>query len=151
MYYPNVFKGTWMDGLMNEMFGYPCNLEREKAVPETFGRMTADVKEFSDRYELDLELPGYKKEEVKVELEDGYLKVSAEHEEVKEVKEVKEEKDEDGKYIRKERHTGKLQRNFYVGYSVKGDNIKAKFEDGVLALTVPKEAEEEKKEVITIE
>ena len=102
MYYPNVFKGTWMDGLMNEMFGYPCNLEKEKAVPETFGKMTADVKEFEDRYELDLELPGYKKEEVKVELEDGYLKISAEH------TEEKEEKAEVGKYLRKERHTGKL-------------------------------------------
>jgi HSP20 family molecular chaperone IbpA len=134
-----------MNGLMNEMFGYPCNLEKEKAVPETFGRMTADVKEFEDRYELDLELPGYKKEEVKVELEDGYLKISAEH------SEVKEEKDDEGRYIRKERHTGKLQRNFYVGNGIKGDGIKAKFEDGVLALTVQKQTEEEKKEVISIE
>ena len=148
MYYPNLFKGTWMDGmngLMNEMFGYPCNLEKEKAVPETFGRMTADVKEFEDRYELDLELPGYKKEEVKVELEDGYLKISAEH------SEVKEEKNDEGRYIRKERHTGKLQRNFYVGNGIKGDGIKAKFEDGVLALTVQKQTEEEKKEVISID
>ena len=148
MYYPNIVKGTWMDGmngLMNEMFGYPCNLEKEKAVPETYGRMTADVKEFEDRYELDLELPGYKKEEVKVELEDGYLKISADH------SEVKEEKDNEGRYIRKERHTGKLQRNFYVGNGIKGDGIKAKFEDGVLALTVQKQTEEEKKELISIE
>ncbi len=145
MYYPNVFKGTWMDGLMNEMFGYPCNLEKEKAVPETFGKMTADVKEFEDRYELDLELPGYKKEEVKVELEDGYLKISAEH------TEEKEEKAEVGKYLRKERHTGKLQRNFYVGNAVKGEGIKAKFEDGVLALTVLKQKEEDTKEIITID
>ena len=145
MYYPDLFKGTFMDGLMNEMFGYPCNLEKGKQVPETFGRMTADVKEYADRYELDLELPGYKKEEVKVELEDGYLKISAEHTETKETK------DEEGKYIRKERHSGKLQRNFYVGYGVKSDGIKAKFEDGVLALTVQKEPDEEKKEVINID
>ena len=145
MYYPDVFKGTWVDGLMNEMFGYPCNLEKDRKIPENFGRMTADVKEFDDRYELDLELPGYKKEEVQVTLEEGYLKISAEH------TGTKEETADDGKYIRKERHTGKLQRNFYVGNGVKADGIKAKFEDGVLALTVNKQTDEEKKEMITIE
>ena len=144
MYYPDVFKGTWMDGLMNEMFGYPCNLEKDKKIPENLGRMTADVKEFDDRYELELELPGYKKEEVKVELEEGYLKISAEHS-------AAQEETSEGKYIRKERHTGKLQRNFYVGSGIRADGIKAKFEDGVLALTVNKQPDEEKKEMITIE
>jgi len=144
MLYPNIFKGTVMDDLMNELMGYPCCLEKEKEVPETIGRMTADVKEYDDRYELDLELPGYKKEEVQVELEDGYLKVSAEHNEEKETQ------DDGGKYIRKERHYGKLKRNFYVGNRIKADSVNAAFENGVLALTVQKEPETDKKEVIEI-
>ena len=144
MYYPNIFRGTVVDDLMNELMCYPCNLEKEKAVPETIGRMTADVKEYDDHYELDLELPGYKKEEVKVELEDGYLKISAEH------SEETEKKDDDGKYLRKERHCGKLQRNFYVGPRIQKEGIKASFENGVLALTVQKENEEQKKEIIDI-
>ncbi len=144
MLYPNIFKGTVMDDLMNELMGYPCNLEKEKEVPETIGRMAADVKEYDDHYELDLELPGFKKEEVKVELEDGYLKISAEH------SEKKEEKDDGGKYIRKERHYGKLKRNFYVGYNIKKDSIKATFENGVLSLNVKKENETESKELIEI-
>ena len=144
MLYPNIFKGTVMDDLMSELMGYPCNLEKEKEVPETIGRMTADVKEYDDRYELSLELPGYKKEEVKVELEDGYLKVSAEHSEEKETQ------DDGGKYIRKERHYGKLKRNFYVGPRTKSDSIKAAFENGVLELTVMKESEETTKELIEI-
>ncbi len=152
MYYPNMFKGNWVDGLMNEMFGYPCNLEKEKAVPESFGKMVADVKEYPDRYELDLELPGYKKEEVKVTLEDGYLKISAEHTEEKtEETAAPEGAAKEFKYIRKERHTGKLQRNFYVGNGIKGEGIKARFENGVLFLTVQKESEEDKKEVISID
>ena len=144
MLYPNIFKGTVMDDLVNELMGYPCNLEKEKEVPETIGRMTADVKEYDDRYELALELPGFKKEEIKVELEDGYLKVSAEHSEEKETQ------DDGGKYIRKERHNGKLKRNFYVGTRIKSDSIKAAFENGVLDLTVMKEPEEASKELIEI-
>ena len=144
MLYPNIFKGTVMDDLMNELMGYPCSLEKEKEVPETIGRMAADVKEYDDRYELDLELPGYKKEEVQVELEDGYLKVSAEHNQEKETQ------DDGGKYIRKERHYGKLKRNFYVGNRIKADSVKAAFENGVLALTVQKEPEADSKEVIEI-
>ena len=144
MLYPNIFKGTVMDDLMNELMGYPCNLEKEKQVPESIGRMAADVKEYEDRYELDLELPGYKKEEVKVELEDGYLKISADH------SEETEKKDDDGKYLRKERHCGKLQRNFYVGPRIKKDSIKATFENGVLSLNVKKENETESKELIEI-
>ncbi len=144
MLYPNIFKGTVMDDLMNELMGYPCNLEKEKEVPETIGRMTADVKEYEDRYELDLELPGFTREEINVELEGGYLKISAEH------SEEKEEKDDGGKYIRKERHSGKLKRNFYVGNTIKKDSIKAVFENGVLALEVKKEPDVEKKEVIEI-
>lgn len=144
MYYPNIFRGTVVDDLMNELMCYPCNLEKEKAVPETIGRMTADVKEYDDHYELDLELPGYKKEEVKVELEDGYLKVSADH------KEEAEKKDDNGKYIRRERRFGKLQRNFYVGNGVQKSGVKATFENGVLALNVTKENDVNKKELIDI-
>ena len=144
MLYPNIFRGTVMDDLVNELMGYPCNLEKEKQVPESIGRMAADVKEYEDRYELDLELPGYKKEEVKVELEDGYLKISAEH------SEETEKKDDDGKYLRKERHCGKLQRNFYVGNGVQKSGVKATFENGVLALNVTKENDVNKKELIDI-
>ncbi len=144
MYYPNIFRGTVVDDLMNELMNYPCNLEKEKAVPETIGRMTADVKEYDDHYELELELPGFRKEEVKVELEDGYLKVSAEH------SKEQEKKDDEGKYIRRERRVGRLQRNFYVGNRVQKEGVKATFENGVLALNVNKETDEAKKELIDI-
>ena len=97
------------------------------------------------RKELEIDLSGFKKEEVRAELKDGYLTINAVS------NSNKDEKDKDDKYIRKERYSGSCTRTFYVGDSVKQDDIKAKFEDGTLKLTIPKEtakpAVEEKKYV----
>ena len=101
------------------------------------------------RKELEIDLSGFKKEEVRAELKDGYLTVSA----VKDLDEDEKDK-ETGKYIRRERYSGSCSRSFYVGDGVKQENIKAKFEDGTLKLFVPKEAAKpavEQKKYISIE
>ena len=94
--------------------------------------MKTDVKETDDTYEVDIDLPGFKKDEINAKLENGYLTISA-------AKGLdKDEKDKKGKYIRKERYAGAMSRSFYVGEGVTQDEIKAKYEDGILKLTVPK-------------
>ena len=136
---PSVFRNNLFDDFFDD-FDRPV---KRVQGPQT-QLMRTDVKETENSYELDVELPGVKKEDVKAQLEDGYLKISAEH------SEETEKKDDDGKYLRKERHCGKLQRNFYVGPRIQKEGIKASFENGVLALTVQKENEEQKKEIIDI-
>ena len=94
--------------------------------------MKTDVRETDDSYEVDIDLPGFKKDEVNVQLEDGYLTVSA-------AKGLdKDEKDKKGRYIRQERYAGQCSRSFYVGESVKPKDVHAKFEDGILKLSLPK-------------
>ena len=94
--------------------------------------MKTDVKETETGYELDIDLPGFKKDEISARLEDGYLTVSA-------AKGVdKDEKDNEGRYIRRERYSGSMTRSFYVGNAVTEEDIKAKYEDGILSLSIPK-------------
>ena len=100
--------------------------------------MRTDVKETATGYELDIDLPGYKKENVQVELKDGCLNVSAK------VEQNNDQKDENGKFIRRERYSGTCSRSFYVGEDVEKDEIKARFEDGILKLSVPKKDAEPK-------
>lgn len=111
--------------------------------------MKTDVKESEAGYELDISLPGYKKEDVKAELKDGYLTISAS------TSQNKDEKDEStGRYIRRERYTGSCSRSFYIGEDVTQDEIRARFEDGVLKLSVPKKEAKpvvEEKKYIAIE
>jgi HSP20 family molecular chaperone IbpA len=94
--------------------------------------MKTDVKELDNGFEFDIDLPGIKKEDIKAEIKDGYLTVSAES------NYSNDEKDDDGKYIRRERHFGSCSRTFYVGDEIKDDEIKASFENGTLKLIVPK-------------
>lgn len=96
------------------------------------GMMRTDVKETDAGYELDIDLPGYKKENVTAELKNGYLTVRAE------TNQNSEQKGEDGRYIRRERYYGSCNRSFYVGEEVTQQDIKAKFEDGILKVSVPK-------------
>ena len=94
--------------------------------------MKTDVKETETGYELDIDLPGFKKDEISAHLEDGYLTVSA-------AKGVdKDKKDNEGRYIRRERYSGSMTRSFYVGNAVTEEDIKAKYEDGILSLSIPK-------------
>ena len=94
--------------------------------------MKTDIKETDDGYELNVDLPGFKKDEIKVSLEDGYLTIEA----AKGLDEDEQEK-KSGKYIRKECFTGSCQRSFYVGDTVKKEDIHAKFEDGILHIMLP--------------
>ena len=118
--------------LWDEMFRDPFFTEGESKLMKT------DIKEKKDKYLIDIDLPGYEKDGIKIEIQDGYLTVHA--------KVDKEDDDkEKGKYVRKERYTGECSRSFYVGDNVKEEDIKAKFHNGTLTLEVPKK--EDKKEL----
>ena len=118
--------------LLEEMFTDPFFTEHESKIMKT------DIKEKKDKYLIDVELPGYEKEDIKIDVEDGYLTVHAE------MNSDKEEK-EDGKFIRKERYVGSCSRSFYVGTEVQSEDIKATFKNGMLKLEVPKK--DQKKEL----
>lgn len=95
--------------------------------------MKTDVRDHDDHYEVDIDLPGFKKDEISLELSDGYLVVSA-------AKDLNEDKtDSSGRVIRQERYAGSMQRSYYVGEQVTEKDVQAKFEDGVLKLNVPKQ------------
>ena len=119
--------------LFDEMFRDPFFEGTESKVMKT------DIKEKKDKYLIDIDLPGYDKEDIKMEISDGYLTVHASVN-----KEVDDEK-EKGKYVRKERYVGECSRSFYVGENVSEDEIKAKFKNGTLTIEVPKK--DDKKEL----
>ena len=98
----------------------------------TTNRMSTDIKEKDNGYELAMEVPGFDKEDLKLDLEDGYLTVSAEH------NKTNEEKDNEGHIIRQERYYGSAKRSFYVGDAVTKEDIQAKYDKGVLNIFVPK-------------
>ena len=109
--------------------------------------MKTDIREHEGGYEVDIDLPGFKKDEISVQLEEGYLTVSAS-------KAIdKDEEDKKGKYIRKERYAGAMQRSFYVGNAIREEDIRASFENGELKITFPKEESRkvEEKRFIPIE
>lgn len=107
-------------------------MERSFFKGSELGDFRADIRDTGDAYELEADLPGVKKEDIKAELNDGYLTVSAES------NTSKDEKDDNGKYICRERYSGSYSRSFYVGDTVTEQDISAKFENGTLKLTVPK-------------
>lgn len=117
--------------LLGEMFSDPFFTEHESKIMKT------DIKEKKDKYLIDIELPGYQKENIKMDIEDGYLTVHAE------INSDNEEKEE-GKFVRRERYVGSCSRSFYVGTEVKSEEIKASFKNGMLKIEIPKK--EEKKE-----
>ena len=152
MLMPSIFNDNLFDDFFNLPF-YDDKADR-KIQRKLYGHhagnlMKTDIKEKKDGYELEIDLPGFKKDEVTAELNDGYLTVSA----AKGLDQDEQEK-ETGKYIRRERYSGSCSRSFYVGDGVKQEDIKAKFEDGTLKLFVPKEAAKpavEQKKYISIE
>ncbi len=118
--------------LFDDMFGDSFFNEGESKL------MRTDIKEKKDKYIIDMDLPGYEKEGIKLNIQDGYLTVHASMH--------KEEKDEEkGKFVRKERYLGECSRSFYVGKDVTEEEIKAKFRNGTLTVEVPRK--EEKKEL----
>lgn len=152
MMLPSVFGENLFDDWFDFPFGKDFWDERSSGKNALYGKnaknlMKTDVKEHEDGYEVAIDLPGFKKEEISVNLENGCLLVTASK------NESNEEKDEKGKYIRRERYSGSCSRSFYVGDAVTEEDIHAKYEDGILKLTVPKkEAKQvEQKKYIAIE
>ena len=133
MMMPSVFGESLFDDLMDfqfekEFFGHRNPLYGKHAQ----NVMKTDIKESDTAYEMDIDLPGFKKEDVSAKLENGYLTITA-------AKGLdKDEKNDKGVYIRRERYSGQSARTFYVGEAVTQEDIKAKFEDGILKVTIPK-------------
>ena len=136
---PSIWRDNSIFGenLFDDWFGFPTgrdfrNIERKLYGKNAAHVMKTDVTEHDDHYEIAIDLPGFKKEDVTIDLENGYLTVGA-------AKGVdKDENDKEGKLIRQERYSGAMQRSFYVGENVTEEDIKAKMEHGVLTLCIPK-------------
>ena len=127
---PEIFSTNLFDDFFDDSFA----MTRHNPL---YGRhaaniMKTDVRETENSYELDIDLPGFKKEDVSVQLDNGYLTISAAN------SLDKDEKNKEGKYIRQERYTGQCSRSFYVGDNIESKDVGAKFEDGILKLTMPK-------------
>ncbi|MCQ2467028.1 MAG: Hsp20/alpha crystallin family protein [Clostridia bacterium] len=131
-----LMSGIWGEDLFDEFWGFPthelANIDKRLYGKNAQHLMKTDVHETDSIYELEIDLPGFKKDQINVELNDGYMTISAAkgHDTSK--------KDHNGKIIRQERYSGSMQRSFYVGNAVKNEDVKAKFEDGVLKLSIPK-------------
>ncbi|MBR4471671.1 MAG: Hsp20/alpha crystallin family protein [Erysipelotrichaceae bacterium] len=125
----NVFD-DWFDpfGMMKEM----NRVDRKLYGKHTNREMLMDVKDHEDHYEVEIDLPGFRKEDINIELNDGYMTVSAS----KGLDE--DEKDHKGKIVRQERYSGMMSRSFYVGEGITNEEVHAKFENGVLKLDIPK-------------
>lgn len=148
MLVPSIFGENLFDDFMD----FPFNDDFWGRKNPLYGKnakrmMKTDIRETEGSYELDVDLPGFKKDEIKAELENGYLTISA-------TKGANnDEQDKKGKYIRRERYAGTMQRSFYVGDDVTQEDIKAKFENGILRLSIPKKDAKavETKKTIAIE
>ena len=130
---PSIFR----DNLFDDMFDFDFDKEFDRMMRPLYGKhsqnmMKTDVRETEDSYELDIDLPGFKKDEITIQLDNGYLSISAS-------KGLdKNEENKDGKYIRRERYAGSMNRTFYVGSQLTQQDIQAKFEEGILKISVPK-------------
>ncbi len=136
MMMPSIFGENLFDDFMND-FPFEKHFFGERN--PLYGKhakniMKTDVKETDNSYELDIDLPGFKKEDINVQLDNGYLTIAAS----KSLE--KEDEHEKSHYIRQERYSGSMSRSFYVGNDVKQEEIHAKYDDGILKLAVPKKA-----------
>ena len=136
MLYPSIFSENLFDDFMN--FDFPSFRSFDDVDKKLYGKhaahvMKTDVREHDEGFEVDIDLPGFKKDEIQLDLEQGYLTVSA----AKGLEE--EDKTKKGKLIRQERYTGAMERSFYVGENITEKDVKAKFEHGVLKLCFPKD------------
>ncbi|MCD8075704.1 MAG: Hsp20/alpha crystallin family protein [Lachnospiraceae bacterium] len=131
---PSIYRENLWDEFFDDFFNEP--FYRTSASRGQTDLMRTDVKESDSDYELTMNLPGIKKEDVRAELKDGYLTIQAS------ANTNNDQKDNSGKYVRRERYVGSFSRSFYVGEDVKQEDIKAKFENGTLILTVPKKVQQ---------
>lgn len=125
MYLPGIFG----DDLMNDFF--EDDFFRVPSQQSRTGLMKTDIRKLDGEYELDIELPGYKKDDVQIELNQGNLTIKASR------SSENDEKDGQGKIIRRERYNGSVERSFYLGEDISDNEIRARFEDGILKITVP--------------
>ena len=146
MMMPSIFGEDLFDTFFDD-FGWPSRRTSRPAV-STSNIMRTDVRATETGYELDIDLPGYKKEDVQAELKEGYLTITAKS------NSNNDQKDANGRYIRRERYSGTCSRRFYVGDDIEQTDIKAKFENGILKIAVPKKEAKpvvEENKYITIE
>ena len=140
MLLPSILNNNFLDDFFNG-FDDTFRLPSFSAFPMTRGRMmNTNIKDLGDKYQLEVELPGYNKEDITATLKKGYLTIAAKK------METKDEKNDKGKYIRRERYCGSCERSFYVGNDLKEKDFKASFENGVLTLTFPKDKSDVKLE-----
>ena len=134
---PSIFGETLFDNFFNDPWEHSLFNGRDPLYGKhAKNMMKTDVRETEESYEVDIDLPGFNKDEISVKLENGYMTVSA-------AKGLdKEEKDDKGRYIRQERYAGSMTRSFYVGETLKTEDIKAKYENGILKLSMPKKQPE---------
>ena len=138
MMVPYLFHDALLDDWFDDSWTRDFNRAMQAADPRrVFGKhsanvMKTDVRDTGDSYEMFVDLPGFKKEDVKLDLHNGYLTISAQR------GGSHDEKDERGNYIRQERYTGSCARSFYVGEELKPEDVKASFHDGILELKLPK-------------
>lgn len=140
MYAPSIFEDRFMNNFLDDMFGKPVSAFNRMANP-----MRTDIVEKDGTYFMKVDMPGYKKEDIKAELRDGYLTISAGNDT------TNEEKDDEGNVVYRERHTGECRRSYFVGKHLTEEDIKANFENGVLNIEFPSEEKkpqiEEKKTI----
>ncbi len=149
---PSIFEENFID----DLFGFPYmkefddmnrDMERKLYGRKASRMMKTDIREKDDNYEVSIDLPGFRKEDITVELNDGYITISAS-------KNLDRDENKKGKMIRQERYAGSMSRSFYVGENVQKEDIEANYRHGVLNLTIPKKAAEKKipeKNLIAIE
>ena len=143
---PSIFRENLFDDWMDDFswmrdFG---NVDRKLYGKHAGREMLTDVRDHEDHYEVEIDLPGFKKDQIQIELHDGALTITAQ-------KGLEQnEKNSEGKYVRQERYSGMMSRSFYVGENMTEEDIKAKFEDGVLKLNIPKKEEKKLPEKKTI-
>ena len=134
MLMPRFFGNDFFDDWMDASFERMNNIDRELYGKNAARIMKTDIHERDGSYDVEIDLPGFRKDQITLHLENGYLTVTAE-------KGLdKDEKDKHGRMIRQERYSGSMQRSFYVGSAMTEEDIHAKFENGVLTLSVPKKA-----------
>ena len=143
---PTVFGENLFDDFFDDAFLAPVFHTRNPLYGKHAAHvMKTDIREKDGSYELDVDLPGFKKDEVQLNLENGYLTISAS-------KGVdKDEKDSEGRYLRRERYSGQCSRSFYVGDALQPSDLSATFEDGILRISMPKSAPQQLPAKTTVE
>ena len=144
---PSIWTEDFFDDFMRD-FPFYDDRDMKRMEKKLYGRhgknvMKTDIQETDKNYILEMDLPGFSKDEVKVSLENGFLTISAVNKDEKEKK--------NGRYIRRERYAGACQRSFYVGENISQDDISAEFKHGILKLSIPKKEPAEEKTYITID